>query len=342
MKAKRSLRFAAGWRTPRFSVIRRAEPSKESCARWSRSRRGLRDACFPTGSRTRLDLRYFLRRLGVMTVWFCALAVPSARCWQMHPVQQQPSDSSATLDTLAAKLSAAIADANESPVIVFDFAGPDELSDAAASSLADDFSAALARASSGFLVLDRARVAEGVQKKNLTAADLDNPRNALEVAKEMEAKAYVWGAVTIGQSSFQLLAEAFRVPDGKKVAGLQATLPLTDQMKAATALQNAKPVPSRLPRTGRAEYTLPACVYCPAVQYDQRAVWHHFEGTVTLSVLVTTDGRADDVVALKALPYGLTDKAIETVRSWRFKPAQSPDGSPVAVRQTVAMTFHLY
>jgi len=342
MKAKRSPRFAAAWRTRRFSVSRKVKRSNESFARLSLPWRGLRGARFPSNPRTRLTLRYCLLRLSFITVCFCAFIVPAARGWQMHPVQRRAGDSPATLDALAAKLSAIIADAKESPVIVFDFAGPDEISGDAEKGLADDFSAALARHSSGFAVVDRARVANGVQKKNLTPADLDNPHNALEVAKELKAKVYVWGAITMGQQNFQLLVEAYRVQNGKKIEGVQARLPFTDSIKRVAEAGNGNGPGSGLPQPGKAGYTFPACIYCPPVQYDQRALWHHFEGTVTLSVVVTADGRADEVVPITSLPYGLTDKAIETVRTWQFKPAQSPDGTPVAVRQTVEMTFHLY
>jgi TonB family protein len=270
------------------------------------------------------------------------LGLPAARGWQMHPVQQRPSDSPATLDTLAAKLSAAIAASKESPVIVFDFAGPNEISRAAEKSLADDFSAALARVSNGFTVVDRARIAEGVWKRNLTPADLDNPHNALEVSKEVKAKAYVWGAVTVGRDNFDLLVEVFRVQGEKKIAGFQGKLPLTDQMREETAQRIGKSNDPSVPQAGTRGNTFPSCVYCPPVKYTQLAVWHRFEGTVTLSVVITADGRADDVQVVSALPYGLTDKAIETVRSWRFKPAQNSDGNPAPVVQTIETTFHLY
>ncbi|MGA7552251.1 MAG: energy transducer TonB, partial [Candidatus Acidiferrales bacterium] len=64
--------------------------------------------------------------------------------------------------------------------------------------------------------------------------------------------------------------------------------------------------------------------------------------TVFLSIVITADGHADDILALRALPYGLTESAIETVKSWRLKPGQTSDGTPMAVRQRVEITFHLY
>ena len=60
-----------------------------------------------------------------------------------------------------------------------------------------------------------------------------------------------------------------------------------------------------------------------------------------LTVVVGTDGKADDIVVKKPLRDGLTEKAIESVKSWKFIPALGPDGKPAAVRQVVEVTFHL-
>jgi TonB family protein len=316
--------------------------SEESHTRLNVPQSGLRGSHFRSKPRAKINRRYSLLRFSVLAMCLWAWGVPAARGWQMRPVQQRPTDSPVTLDALAAKLSAAIAGSKENPVIVFDFAGPNEISGAAEKSLGDDFSAALARVSNGFTVVDRARIAEGLQKRNLTPADLDNPHNALGVAKEIKAKAYVWGAITVGRNNFDLLVEVFRVQGGKKIAGFQGKLPLTDQMREETAQRIGKDHDSSVPQAGTRGKTFPSCVYCPPVKYTQPAVWHHFEGTVTLSVVITADGRADDILVVTALPYGLTGNAIETVRSWRFNPAQNSDGNPAPVVQTIETTFHLY
>lgn len=300
-----------------------------------------RDRLARDRSRPRIPLR--VRSLSVAVVAACLLAMvsPAARALQLHPVQP-PGKTQATLESVADDLAAAIADVKENPVIVFDFAGPDELTNAVEKSLADGFSAAMARMNKEIVVLDRARVAEGLQKKNLSLSDLDNPRNAQEVAKELKAKSYVWGAITLGQNDFELLVEALRVQDGTKIAGFKATLPLTDQMKTLAGTRVGKNIMLGPTHTGIERVTYPACIYCPQPQYSQPAVQHHFEGMVLLSIVITTDGQADNIVVLRALPYGLTEKAVETVKSWRLRPARSSDGTAVAVRQTVEITFHLY
>lgn len=292
-------------------------------------------------SRARIRLRARSPYLAVFAACALAIASPAARAFQMHPVQP-PGHTQATLESLADEIAAAIADVKENPVIVFDFAGPDELTSASEKSLADDFSAAMARMNKEIVILDRAQIADVLQKKNLSLADLEDPRNAQEVAKELKAKSYVWGATVLAQDNFELFVDAFRVQDGKKIAGFQATLPLTDQMKALTDTRVSKNLEPGSAHAGTQGVTYPACIYCPQAQYTRAAVQHHFEGMVLLSIVITADGHADDIVALRALPYELTESAIETMKSWRLKPAQSSDGTPVAVRQRVEITFHMY
>ena len=56
-------------------------------------------------------------------------------------------------------------------------------------------------------------------------------------------------------------------------------------------------------------------------------------------VVVGTDGKADDIVVKKPLRDGLTEKAIEAVKSWKFTPALGPDGKPAAVQQVIEVMF---
>ena len=96
------------------------------------------------------------------------------------------------------------------------------------------------------------------------------------------------------------------------------------------------------PDAGTGRYGYPTCVYCPQAHYSDEAVKSKYQGTVFLVATVTTDGKATDIKVVKGVGLGLDEKAIEAVRSWRFRPAAGPDGRPAAVRQTIEVTFHLY
>jgi TonB family protein len=93
---------------------------------------------------------------------------------------------------------------------------------------------------------------------------------------------------------------------------------------------------------GTGGYGYPQCIYCPQAQYSDEAVKARYKGTVTLVAIITADGKATDIQVLKGLGLGLDEKAIEAVRTWRFKAAAGPGGRPSAVRQTIEVTFHLY
>ncbi len=93
---------------------------------------------------------------------------------------------------------------------------------------------------------------------------------------------------------------------------------------------------------GTGGYGYPACIYCPQAQYSDEAVKAKYQGTVLLVAIITPDGKATEIKVVKGLGLGLDEKAIEAVRTWRFRPAAGPNGRPAPVRQTIEVTFHLY
>ena len=87
---------------------------------------------------------------------------------------------------------------------------------------------------------------------------------------------------------------------------------------------------------------VPECIYCPSPAYSDDARKAKYMGTVMLQVVVTPDGRAVNIAILKDPGMGLGEKAVEAVRTWRFKPAVGPNGKPVPVLVPIEVTFHLY
>jgi len=65
------------------------------------------------------------------------------------------------------------------------------------------------------------------------------------------------------------------------------------------------------------------------------------QGTVVLSVLLSTDGRVSDVNITRSSGFARLDRAaLEAVRDWRWSPLMR-DGSPVMVRGVVTIPFIL-
>jgi TonB family protein len=76
-------------------------------------------------------------------------------------------------------------------------------------------------------------------------------------------------------------------------------------------------------------------------EYSEAARQNRLQGVVTLSLVVGPGGQTCDVRITRSLDRELDEKAIEAVRTWRFKPAVK-DGQPVAATLNVETQFHLY
>src|SRR5580658_4876191 len=85
----------------------------------------------------------------------------------------------------------------------------------------------------------------------------------------------------------------------------------------------------------------PRAIYQPEPEFSEEARKAKYQGVCTLGLIVGTDGRPTNIRVLNSLGMGLDEKAIETVRTWKFEPAMK-DGHPVRVEIAVEVDFHLY
>lgn len=86
--------------------------------------------------------------------------------------------------------------------------------------------------------------------------------------------------------------------------------------------------------------TAPRPIHDPDPPYSDEARAQHFSGTVLLSMVVTAQGDVGDIVIVRPAGLGLDDQAVETVSTWKFKPAMR-NGIPVAVRMLAEVTFRI-
>lgn len=75
-------------------------------------------------------------------------------------------------------------------------------------------------------------------------------------------------------------------------------------------------------------------------EYSEEARKAKYSGSVMLSIVVNTDGKAEDIHVVKSLGMGLDEKAVEAVQKWRFKPGMNK-GVPVKVRAQIEVNFRL-
>lgn len=89
-------------------------------------------------------------------------------------------------------------------------------------------------------------------------------------------------------------------------------------------------------------FIAPICAYCPYPTYTDDARHGKVQGSVTLRVLVGTDGRAQDIRIVQGIGFGLDERAVETVRGWKFVPAHDASKRSVATWVTVEAVFRLF
>jgi TonB family protein len=85
----------------------------------------------------------------------------------------------------------------------------------------------------------------------------------------------------------------------------------------------------------------PVCVQCPEPQMTRKAPALHAKGIVLLQGTVTERGTIEQIVVVKGLNYGFTQRAVETVRRWRVNPAIGMDGKPMTLRIAILVDFGL-
>jgi TonB family protein len=75
-------------------------------------------------------------------------------------------------------------------------------------------------------------------------------------------------------------------------------------------------------------------------EYSNEARRAKMEGIVLLGVVIGSDGLAHDVTVIHPAGLGLDEKAVESVKKWKFQPG-SRNGEPVSVRASIEVNFRL-
>jgi protein TonB len=64
-------------------------------------------------------------------------------------------------------------------------------------------------------------------------------------------------------------------------------------------------------------------------------------GDLSASLLVTSEGKADNIHVLEPLGFGLDKNAVKALKQWSFRPA-TRNGKPIPFYATVSISFRLY
>lgn len=85
----------------------------------------------------------------------------------------------------------------------------------------------------------------------------------------------------------------------------------------------------------------PIPIYRPDPPYSEEARKAKYQGVVILWIVVDAQGNVANPRVVKPVGMGLDQKAVDTVKTWKFKPAMR-GGVPVPVQVQVEVTFRLF
>ncbi len=86
--------------------------------------------------------------------------------------------------------------------------------------------------------------------------------------------------------------------------------------------------------------TPPTIAFKTEPEYSEAARRTKYQGSLQLEVVVDATGHTAKIVIPRMLGLGLDQKAMEAVKTWRFKPGMK-DGHPVSVFATIEVNFRL-
>jgi periplasmic protein TonB len=85
----------------------------------------------------------------------------------------------------------------------------------------------------------------------------------------------------------------------------------------------------------------PQVIHSVQPEFTEDARRANYEGTVSIQLIVDSQGVPQDVRVTRHLGMGLDQKAIDAVRQYRFRPAMY-QGHPVSVQMAIEVDFHLH
>jgi len=90
-----------------------------------------------------------------------------------------------------------------------------------------------------------------------------------------------------------------------------------------------------------ADVSPPSCAYCPDPPYTKKARTAKYSATCVVQIIVNSLGDVVNVRVVKPVGLGLDENGVNTVRTWKFRPAIR-EGVPVNVRMLVEISFRIY
>jgi TonB family protein len=123
----------------------------------------------------------------------------------------------------------------------------------------------------------------------------------------------------------------------KTAAHQQRTLP--ESPEPITTPLEASPADGIYSAGG--DVSAPIAIFTPEAEFSDEARLAKYNGDVNVAVVVGVDGKVQQANVLHDPGMGLSEKALQAVRQWRFKPSMK-NGHAVAVKVIVSVSFITY
>jgi TonB family protein len=243
---------------------------------------------------------------------------------------------------LSDQMAQVLSDAKFQRVAVVDFYGPGEGISNLGVTLADRFDEDLRKTAVGPMIQDRGQMGVWLKSKNWPLSVLNSIDVSLWVASQLNIDAIITGNITSTEREFKVEASLYRVDTRQWIKSFEMLSRISpeSQALATTFPESEYKFDPGIAVAGQNGYGLPTCLSCPAAPYNDDALRHHTQGSVLLTAVIGADGIPEKLTVRQAMPDGLTDIALETVSTWKFSPANGPDGKPATVQHTIRVTFH--
>ena len=201
--------------------------------------------------------------------------------------------------------------------------------------LADQLSEDLLAKKQKFRVLDRS----DTKDSKIAPEDLTSEMIA-RLGSVWGVDAILTGIVENTPDHYTLSVVVRRVKDNSIAATETVSIPHSRILDLLQPWHEMNNIPD-ISRAGINGVDVPSCSFCPLPTYSERGRKAKAQGTILLSVVVTENGRTGAIIVTRGLGFGLTQKAIQAVSEWQFKPA-TRQGQPVAVIVPVEVTMRIY
>ncbi len=283
-----------------------------------------------------------MNRSNATKVFFGILCAISP-CVFSLPVSAQ-SPATAEVGSLASKAAERVAKTQRQHIFV---AGMKEcqLDPDLCASFETSLRADLEKAIPGVHFVKRENVINILEGRGFTPIDMYIPEVIKAVATSAGADILVTDSLVWQRDGYELDAEVFDVAQRKKLEQFRARVerPVPNSEGEPLIFTDADSHVSliiyrgKLPKSSVIHFA--ECEKCPDPIYTPEERASRLQGSVSVLATITEKGMAENIGVIDGLQEGVTKLAVDTLRTWHFKPAIGKDGNPIVTRVPVQIMF---